>query len=132
MSLPKHKIEDFFTETVVSIDTDDGVDRAQELMTKHGIRHLPVLDAGKLKGVLSDRDIKASLAFKGANTKKMRAGEICSEHVYVTHRDSSLQLVAKELASKHYGSAVVTENDEVIGIFTTTDACRALSEVLSP
>lgn len=41
-------------------------------------------------------------------------------------------MVANELATKHYGSAIVTENDEVVGIFTTTDACKALAEVLTP
>ncbi len=132
MSLPKYKVEDFYTESPISVHADDTVDRAQELMTANGIRHLPVTRDGKLAGVLSDRDIKTALGFKGASTKRLRCGEICSNEAYVTHRASPLHLVAQELATKHYGSAVVTENDEIVGIFTTTDACRALASVLTP
>lgn len=44
MTLPKYKVQDFFTESPYTVDGDDGVDRAQELMTKHGIRHLPVTE----------------------------------------------------------------------------------------
>jgi acetoin utilization protein AcuB len=131
MSLPKHTVQDFYTQSPYTVDGDDNVDRAQELMTSKGIRHLPVTSDGKLVGVLSDRDIKTALTFKGASSKRLRCADLCTEHVYVTHRDSPLAAVAGELASKHYGSAVVTEKDEVVGIFTTTDACRALSEVLT-
>lgn len=131
MSLPKHTVQDFYTESPSVVDGDDSVDRAQELMSSKGIRHLPVTSDGKLVGVLSDRDIKTAMAFKGANSKRLRCADLCTESVYVTHRDSPLAAVAGELASKHYGSAVVTENDEVVGIFTTTDACRALASVLT-
>lgn len=131
MSLPKHTVEDFYTESPFVVDADDNVDRAQKLMSSKGIRHLPVMSDGKLLGVLSDRDIKTAMGFKGANSKRLRCGDLCSESVYVTHRDSPLAAVANELATKHYGSAVVTERDEVVGIFTTTDACRALSSVLT-
>jgi acetoin utilization protein AcuB len=41
-----------------------------------------------------------------------------------------LDVVADALAEHKYGSAVVIQNDKVVGIFTTNDACRALSELL--
>jgi CBS domain-containing protein len=34
------------------------------------------------------------------------------------------------MAEDHIGSAIVTKNDKLVGIFTVTDACRALAEVL--
>lgn len=131
MTLPKKTIEDYYTASPVTVRASDDLDRAQELMTDKGIRHLPVLDGGELVGVLSDRDIKAALAIKGATTKRISCGDIATEGTYVTRPGSPLQVVAREMAEKHYGSAVVTENDEVVGIFTTTDACRALADVLT-
>ncbi len=131
MSLPKYTVSDFYTESPHTVDADDVLDRAQELMSRFGIRHLPVTSGGKLSGVLSDRDIKTALGFKGASAKRLRCSDVCSDDAYVTHPDSPLELVAGELATKHYGSAVVTEGDAVVGIFTTTDACRALAQVLA-
>ncbi len=122
---------DCYAEGPHTDDADDVLDRAQELMSRFGIRHLPVTSGGKLSGVLSDRDIKTALGFKGASAKRLRCSDVCSDDAYVTHPDSPLELVAGELATKHYGSAVVTEGDAVVGIFTTTDACRALAQVLA-
>ena len=131
MTLKKHVVDDYFTASPYTVQADDDVQRAQELMSQHGIRHLPVMDHGELGGVLSDRDIKAALALKGASTKRLRCADIASEGAYVTHPGSALELVAREMAEKHYGSAVVTDKGEVVGIFTTTDACRALADVLT-
>jgi CBS domain-containing protein len=39
-------------------------------------------------------------------------------------------VVARTMAEHHIGSAIVTKNDKLVGIFTVTDACRALAEIL--
>jgi acetoin utilization protein AcuB len=38
--------------------------------------------------------------------------------------------VARTMAQHHIGSAIITKNNKLVGIFTVTDACRALAEVL--
>ncbi len=132
MSLPHLTIDSFCTEQVATIDANDSVHNAQELMVRHGIRHLPVTEQNKCVGVLSDRDIHAALAVKGAHAKTMDARDICSPHAYVTHPGSPLEAVAKEMAEKKFGSAVVTDDKgKVLGIFTSTDAMRTLARVLS-
>ena len=133
MSLRKIKVEEFMTAQAHTIRAGESLDKAQEHMSRFGVRHLPVLDGGKLRGILSDRDIKTAMTFKGANLKQMTVEDACTQEAYVTHPDSLLQKVAIEMAERRYGSAVVTdEDDKVVGIFTTTDACRALGTVLDP
>jgi len=39
-------------------------------------------------------------------------------------------VVARTMADNHIGSAIVTKDDKLVGIFTVTDACRALARVL--
>jgi acetoin utilization protein AcuB len=53
-----------------------------------------------------------------------------STHVYAVQPDTTLDVVAEALAEHKYGSAVVLDNEKVVGIFTTNDACRALAELL--
>ena len=38
--------------------------------------------------------------------------------------------VARTMADNRIGSAIVTKNDKLVGVFTVTDACRASAEVL--
>lgn len=130
MTYPKHIIDSYMTPGAHTIRADAPVSLAQDMLQRFGIRHLPVLHGGKLVGVLSDRDIKTALAWKGANPKNITAEDVCSQEVYVTKPHALLHDVAREMAEKRYGCAVVMESDEVIGIFTTTDACRALADIL--
>ncbi len=133
MAMDHLKISQYMTEQAHTIRAGETLGHAQDMLTKFGIRHLPVLDGGKLIGILSDRDIKSALSFKGMNLKNATAEDFCTQEVYVTHPDSTLKVVAEEMAEKRYGCAVVTEHgsEKVIGIFTTTDACKALAEVLA-
>ena len=49
---------------------------------------------------------------------------------YVVDAGASLEHVAATMAERHVGSALVTKGGKLVGIFTTTDACRALARVL--
>lgn len=49
---------------------------------------------------------------------------------YVVDAGASLERVATTMAERHLGSALVTRADKLVGIFTATDACRALARVL--
>ncbi|MCU0810832.1 MAG: CBS domain-containing protein [Thiobacillaceae bacterium] len=53
------------TEPVVA-DADDSVDYARDVMTKSHIGHLPILDGGKLLGIISFHDV-ARACLKEAN-----------------------------------------------------------------
>ncbi len=132
MSLPHYSVRDVMTPSAITVAAADNLHDAQEVMSRNGIRHLPVLDGANLVGVLSDRDIAVALSFKGNNPKNTTAAEVAARDIYVTHPASPLAEVAAEMADKRYGSAVVTDGGDVVGIFTTTDACRALGQILTP
>ena len=53
-----------------------------------------------------------------------------STHVYAVEPETALDVVADTMAEHKYGSAVVIQNDKVVGIFTTNDACHALADLL--
>jgi acetoin utilization protein AcuB len=100
------------------------------MMEKYNIRHLPVLDAGKLQGILTDRDIKNILAFEGANPKELLVSDAHTEEAFTVSPSSSLDDVCKEMAERKIGSALVLDNNKLVGIFTWIDALRATNELL--
>ncbi len=130
MSKMHKTIADYMTPGPHATNVNDNLHAAREKMMKIGARHLPVLDDGKLVGVVSDRDIQLALGFKHGNIKTMTVSDVFADEPYVTHPDTNLRTVAMEMAERKIGSAVVMDNEEVVGIFTTTDACRALHDVL--
>ncbi len=132
MSLPHLQIKDVMSPAPWTCASSDSLHDAQEAMVRHGIRHLPVLDGAQLLGVLSERDVAVALSLKGANAKNTTAGEVCARDLYVSHPESPLAEVVAAMAAHRYGSAVITSGGDTVGIFTTTDACRALAGLLTP
>jgi acetoin utilization protein AcuB len=122
-------IDEFMTAQTHSIRFDEKLHTAEELMEKYSVRHLPVLEGGHLVGLISDRDIKKALA-KNVDPKTTTIHDYYSFDVYVVAPGTPLQEVAQTMFEKRYGSAVVAVEDKVKGIFTTTDACKALAQVL--
>lgn len=105
---------------------------AQERMALDNIRHLVVLDRlGHVVGVLSAGDITLALSLAGRARKKLCVRDAMSDNPYVCGPDVRISDVALAMESHRWGCAIVLEGDEVVGIFTTTDALRALRELAS-
>ncbi len=115
-----------------SVDVDDPVSRAQELMAEHGIRHVPVEHEEALVGVVTERDLARLThpALPASDRRRVRVRQLCVMEPYVVDLHAPLDRVAREMAERHVGSALVTRNGRLAGIFTVTDACRLLAEVL--
>jgi len=122
----------FMTPFPYSVDVDAPLEEAHKLMREHHFRHLPVTSGGSVAGVLTDRDIKLILGpdFGTPDVRELKVRDAYIERPCVVPASTPLATVARTMADSHIGSAIVTKNDKLVGIFTVTDACRALAEVL--
>jgi CBS domain-containing protein len=119
------------TTFVLSVEIDEPVRVAEDLMTDHEVRHLAVTDSEMLVGVLSDRDIAFVSNEGDADLRdRLRVRDVCSLDVYSVERDEPLDRVLSEMADRHIGSVIVTESGKTAGVFTATDACRHFAEFL--
>lgn len=123
------KIQKYMTTAPYAINWASSIEEAENVMKKHGIRHLPVIKEGQTFGLVSDRDIRSVMAFSGTNPQTIKVGDICTDEPYITKPDALLNEVANQMAEKKYGSALVVDNGKLVGIFTATDACFALGEI---
>jgi acetoin utilization protein AcuB len=115
-----------------SIDVDAPLEDAHKLMRQHGFRHLPVTSGGTIVGVLTDRDIKLILGpdLGSPDERELKVSDAYVEKPCVVPASTPVAKVARVMAEHHIGSAIVTKHDKLVGIFTVTDACRALAVVL--
>lgn len=116
------------------IEHDATLGDAARMMAEHAVRHLPVVRGGRPVGVLSDRDVAAVQALSLGAADRVRVEEAMTPVPYAVPPGMPLQRVAKMMARHRYGCALVTdENDQrVLGVFTLTDALRALAALLDP
>ena len=128
--LTNARIEDVMTRSPHSVGADQTVDFARSVMRGFRIRHLPVLQAGRLVGLLSERDIYWIESLKDGDGGKMLVEQAMTPAPYAVAPDALLADVAREMAERKYGSAVVMDGDKVVGLFTSTDALSALAALL--
>lgn len=130
MTTKNPTVADYMTRSPHSIGFDQTLVQAHKLMREHDIRHLPVLRGGRLVGILSERDLAFVEALRDVNSAKVTVEEAMTPLPYTIAPDASLGAVAREMADHRYGSAVVMREGHVVGVFTTTDALRALADAL--
>jgi acetoin utilization protein AcuB len=112
-----------------TIGARQSLSAARLLLEKLGIRHLPVLDGGRLVGLLSTRDLAFLDGAPDALASGMTVAEAMSPEPYAVAPGEPLDAVAADMARKKIGSAVVVDRGKVVGLFTTVDALRVLAEL---
>jgi len=123
-------IDDFMSRSPHSIGQEQSLLVAHELMRKYAVRHLPVLHAGQLVGLLSLRDLHLVETLPDVDPAQVTIEEAMSGDPFVVPPGSDLAEVAEQMAEHKYGSAVVMEGTKIIGVFTTVDGMRALAHLL--
>lgn len=127
MSLYEPIIEHYVTSVLVVIEPQQSVAQAARLMREHGFHHLPVMQDGRPVGVISERDILLVESLRDVDPHDVLVEEAMSQKLYLVDPDAPMRQVAADMADRHYGCAIVVRGARVFGLFTTTDALRALS-----
>jgi len=130
MTKPIPTIQKYMTTSPHAIGRDQPLTLAHKMMKEHDIRHLPVLDGGVLVGMITSRDVALIETLRDVDPAKVTVEDAMSTTIYSVKPDTPLDEVVNTMAERKYGSAVVMQNNHVVGIFTTVDACRSLAELL--
>jgi acetoin utilization protein AcuB len=103
---------------------------AHRTMHRLGIRHLPVLRDLRVVGIVTDRDLSVCELVPNAEPDRITVEEIMIRDVLAVPPEATVEDVAAQMRTRNCGSAVVVDHDRVVGIFTTSDALTALSEII--
>lgn len=122
---PSDAVYQWMTPLPMSVRRDDTLSTATNLFERHRIRHLPVIDDDTLVGLVSERDVQIAKSFGGK--REMKVEVVMSTDPYVVHPATPLVEVAARMLDTSEDAAIVVEGGRVAGVFTSSDALRAIA-----
>ena len=117
----------------VTLESDDVLDLADDIMELGRIRHLPILERGRVVGILSQRDLFRSalvkaMGFKHREQKNLmrtlQVKEVMSRPVVTVSPGVSVKEAARLMMEKKIGCLPVVEGGSLVGLVTETDILR--------
>ena len=124
------EVREHMTPSPLTIGPTSSLSKAVKLMRENHVRHLPVVDGGRVVGVLSQRDILIMESLPGVNPTEVRVDEAMVRDVFTVGPEAPVGEVIETMIDRKLGSTIVCEGDRVLGVFTTIDALRALHALL--
>jgi acetoin utilization protein AcuB len=112
----------------IEIDRNETIARAEELMEQYDVRHIPVMSGLHLFGIVSLRDVREARLTEGERCSQIAVADVCTREVLTVSPLIGVTEAAQRMLSRKVASAVVVDGDVLVGIFTTTDALRALCD----
>jgi CBS domain-containing protein len=127
------KVRDIMMKGPVTLEANDVLDLADDVMSLGRIRHIPILAGQRVVGVLSQRDLFYSALVKALGVrhreqkdlmKTLRVSEVMSQPVITIPPDATVKQAARLMAEKKIGCLPVVEGEELVGLVTETDMLR--------
>lgn len=124
------RVREFMTTNVITVSSHTSIADARKFMSAHKVRRLPVVDRGKLVGLVSERRV-AEASPSSATTlsvweinyllAKMTVGEIMSKDVTSVTSDTTAENALALAQERRVGALPVVDNNHLVGIVTTND-----------
>ncbi len=114
------------TKEPITVDPDDLLIRASHKMQAGGFRRLPVVSAGRLVGIVSERDLREHRGY----FEHTKINGVMTENPVTVTPATTLEEAAQTLVERQIGGLPVVENGRLVGIITTSDILKAFLDVM--
>lgn len=136
------RVAELMSSKVFTVEPHDLIDRVFFLIHYEKIRHIPVVEKGKLVGIVSDRDLYKALGPKSnsnvleSNKDNTQLHVVSQKVMHIMHRgvytvgpDTMASEAAAMLVEHRIGALPVLDNGKLVGILSSTDILRVFSKL---
>lgn len=115
------KVSEIMTKSVASLNSDDTVERAAQVMVEHNIGSVPVCSGENVIGIITDRDITLRTVAKGENPRTQIVREIMSSNPVIINPDMDAHDAARIMSERQIRRLPVAENEKLVGFISLGD-----------
>jgi len=133
------KVSDRMSRDVITVQADDPIREAVDLVEQRQLRRFPVMKGDDLVGIVTDRDLRNATASSVILTEKkfhdflldtVKVESVMSANPSTVTPDSDLKDAARLILELNVGGLPVVEGGRLVGIITETDLINTLLEKL--
>lgn len=138
-------VSDIMTRYLVTVTPNTTAKKIREIFETHDMHHLPVVESGKLRGIISEVDVlkithcigllrsKQDIQFNDDILNSVLAEEIMTANTVTVTIDDPVSKAAALFSSNKFHALPVVEGEKLVGILTTYDLIEyAYNERLKP
>jgi acetoin utilization protein AcuB len=123
------KVGDWMVRELVTVTAGKTIQYCVDLMKKHSIRHLPVVEQGRLIGLVTEGDIRQVLL--ASLIEEIRIPEVMIANPITVNPETQIEDAAKIIYyNKIGGLPVVAKDGRLVGIITVADILAAFIELM--
>jgi CBS domain-containing protein len=124
------KVDDVMVEEVITVEADETVKKAIDLMNENEIGCLIVVKQGKAVGILTERDMLARVLARSRNPERTKVSEVMSAPLVVADPKMELEEAARLMFKMKVKKLPVVSNGELVGLITLTDLARFQPQII--
>jgi acetoin utilization protein AcuB len=133
------RVSEWMTPAPITVTPSAAMPQVQQLMAHRRIRHLPVVEDGRLVGIITDRDVRTVQASPATSLdvrelhyllERLTVRAVMTSPVITVPPHESLAEAVRLMLENRIGGLPVTEGERLVGILTEVDLLRAFSSTL--
>jgi len=117
-------VKDAMTASPAYLDSNAYVIEAARTMVSEDVGSLPVVEEGRLVGIVTDRDLVLQVMAKDLDPNKIPVSDVCSENPIVAGPQEPLEVALKRMAAEQIRRLPVVEEGRLVGILAQADVAQ--------
>jgi CBS domain-containing protein len=115
------KVKEIMTKDVTTLNADDPVEKAAQLMKQCNVGSIPVCQQHQVVGIVTDRDITLRATASGQNTKQQKVRDIMSANPVVGDPEMDVHDAARMMSEKQVRRLPIVDHNNLVGIVALGD-----------
>jgi CBS domain-containing protein len=117
-------VKDVMTAHPTSIESTASIAEAARRMAQEDVGSLPVVQEGRLVGMVTDRDLAIKALARNVDPREISVGEVCSENPVTADPNESLDDALQRMAKNQVRRLPVATDGQLVGILAQADVAR--------
>ncbi|BCZ46563.1 CBS domain-containing protein [Clostridium gelidum] len=114
-------VKDIMSNDIVSLNSEDSVERAAQIMKQFDVGSIPVCNMEKLIGIVTDRDITLRSVAAGGNSNQQKISDVMTPNPVTGTPNMDIQDAARIMSEQQIRRLPIIQNNNLVGIVSLGD-----------